>query len=171
MLKVRKPITNGQLASFGVARCCHAATSERGRGWVGCLPLNYNARSEASEHAFARVAIPRQDPTTLTNALRRPFNKVPFRGMLRLRSAYSLTLVAFAAKTASRLRTCSDVARTILFLLVVGARPVLDNNLHLAILPLDNNYRKAPTSQFGKSGFLVYSLGVSLCSVPSSSTT
>ena len=65
MLKVRKPITNGQLSSFGEARCCHAATSERGHGWVGCLPLNYNARSEASEHAFARVAIPRHDPLHL----------------------------------------------------------------------------------------------------------
>ena len=60
--KVRKPITNDKLATSGVARCCHEATSERGRGWVGYLPLNHNARSEASEHAFALVAIPRQDP-------------------------------------------------------------------------------------------------------------
>ena len=45
-----------------MARCCHTATSERGRGWVGYLPSDYNARSEASEHAFARVTIHRQNP-------------------------------------------------------------------------------------------------------------
>ena len=53
--------------------CCHTATSERGCGWVGYLPSNYIARSEASEHAFARATIHRQDP--LRNpALRRPFS-------------------------------------------------------------------------------------------------
>ena len=44
------------------------------RARLGRLPTTrHNARSEASEHALALVAIPRQDPTTLTNALRRPF--------------------------------------------------------------------------------------------------
>ena len=56
-----KPQTIRQLHS-GVARCCHEATSERGRGWAGYLPSSHNARSEASEHAIALVAIPRQDP-------------------------------------------------------------------------------------------------------------
>ena len=56
--------------------CCHTATSERGCGWVGYLPSDYNARSEASEHAFARVTIHRQNPITPTNALRRQFHKV-----------------------------------------------------------------------------------------------
>ena len=46
-------ITNRQSVVLRVARCCHTATSERGRGWVGYLPLTLNARSEASEHAFA----------------------------------------------------------------------------------------------------------------------
>ena len=62
MLEAHKSITHGQLATSGVARCYPTATSERGRGWVGYLPLNFNARSEASEHAFARRVIPRQDP-------------------------------------------------------------------------------------------------------------
>ena len=46
-------ITNRQSVVLRVARCCHTATSERGRGWVGYLPLSHNARSEASEHALA----------------------------------------------------------------------------------------------------------------------
>ena len=58
----------------GVARCYPTATSERWRGWVGYLPLYFNARSEASEHAFARRVIPRQDPSTSISALRRPAN-------------------------------------------------------------------------------------------------
>ena len=60
-LKERKSTANCSLTVSGVARCCHEATSERGRGWVGYLPPSPNARSEASEHAFALVAIPRQD--------------------------------------------------------------------------------------------------------------
>ena len=61
-LKERKSTANCSLTVSGVARCYPTATSERGRGWVGYLPLNYNARSEASEHALARRVIPRQDP-------------------------------------------------------------------------------------------------------------
>ena len=38
--KIGKPITNGSSTTSGVARCCHAATSERGCGWVGCLPYD-----------------------------------------------------------------------------------------------------------------------------------
>ncbi len=58
--KVRKPITNDKLATSGVARCCHEATSERGRGWAGYLPSSHNARSEASEHALATERRKRQ---------------------------------------------------------------------------------------------------------------
>ena len=70
-LEVRKPIANSSSTTSGVARCCPTATSERGRGWVGYLPLSLNARSEASEHAqmltfsvarSPRRVIPRQDP-------------------------------------------------------------------------------------------------------------
>ncbi len=63
--EVRKSIANSSSNTSGVARCYPTATSERGCGWVGYLPLNYNARSEASEHAFARRVIPRQDPIHL----------------------------------------------------------------------------------------------------------
>ena len=60
--EVRKPIKNSSATTSGMARCYPTATSERGRGWVGYLPLGFIARSEASEHAFARRVIPRQDP-------------------------------------------------------------------------------------------------------------
>ena len=73
-LEVGKQVTNSSSTTSGVARCYPTATSERGRGWVGYLPSSHIARSEASEHAIARVTIHRQDPTTLTYALRRPFN-------------------------------------------------------------------------------------------------
>ena len=50
-----------------MTRCYPTATSERGHGWVGYLPLYLNARSEASEHAFARRVISRQDPLYLSS--------------------------------------------------------------------------------------------------------
>ena len=37
-LKERNSTANCSLTVSGVARCCHEATSERGRGWVGYLP-------------------------------------------------------------------------------------------------------------------------------------
>ena len=62
LLEVCKQVANSSSTTLGVAMCCHTATSERGRGWVGYLPSGFNARSEASQQAFARVTIHRQDP-------------------------------------------------------------------------------------------------------------
>ena len=58
--EVCKQVTNSSFATFGVAMCCHTATSERGRGWVGYLPSGFNARSKASEHALATERRKRQ---------------------------------------------------------------------------------------------------------------
>ena len=66
-----KQVTNSSSTTSGVARCYPTATSERGHGWAGYLPLYLNARSEASEHAFASRVIPRQDPITSFFLLRR----------------------------------------------------------------------------------------------------
>ena len=95
----------------GVAMCCHTATSERGRGWAGCLPLYLNARSEASEHAFARRVIPRQDPLHKLPYFgdkfraRRPFIQ-PFQRQRNYRFASSVTALshfAFAVQKSPRL--------------------------------------------------------------------
>ena len=93
---------------------------------LGRLPtISHNARSEASEHAFALVAIPRQDP------LRIP----PHFGVLLIVGARPVpsapisqgTLPGDPSTTLSM--TCFDVPQTILFNLVVGARPVLGARL------------------------------------------
>ena len=59
-LGVCKQVANSSSTTSGVARCYPTATSERGCGWVGYLPLNFNARSEASEQALATERRKRQ---------------------------------------------------------------------------------------------------------------
>ena len=59
-LGVYKQVANSSSTTSGVARCYPTATSERGYGWVGYLPLSLNARSEASEHALATERRKRQ---------------------------------------------------------------------------------------------------------------
>ena len=88
------------------------ATARLGR----LLTISNIARREPSIKR-SRCGNTSSGPLALTKALRRPFHKVPFRGMFRLRFA-SLNM------------TYLDVARTILLLLVVGTRQQFNSPRH-----------------------------------------
>ena len=92
-------ISSPTTASTFALACCDDFCQLRAKlYWTDCkrafgkLQSGKSAQqARANAYFFRRsvacIAIPRQDPITQTNALRRPFHKVPFRGMFRLRYA------------------------------------------------------------------------------------
>ncbi len=90
----------------GVARCYPTATSERGRGWVGYLPLGFIARSEASEHAFARRVIPQQDPLHIPPHFGAHFTRNPSGGCFDCAYSFAQHDIFLHVRT----KTCFKIA-------------------------------------------------------------